>query len=130
MLINALTMPTYLLTMKERRLQKRWIQRQRNQVMKQKPPNVIEIEKEFTGNQPKIKLNISYYVAGYLTLLYWKLEKDPEKLLGYEIDIDDVSLIKSVWKSNKPLIVVTHGWIDYYDESGVYSIKNRKYCDQ
>jgi hypothetical protein len=56
-----------------------------------------------------------------------RLEKDPEKLLGYEIDIDDVSLIKSVWKSNKPLIVVTHGWIDYYDESGVYSIKNSKF---
>ncbi|XP_025414748.1 uncharacterized protein LOC112686597, partial [Sipha flava] len=58
---------------------------------------------------------------------YWTLElekNDPKQPLGYTIDYDNLNLISIIWKTDKPLIVVTHGYINRYDDQGAYSIKN------
>ncbi|XP_025420267.1 pancreatic lipase-related protein 3-like [Sipha flava] len=64
-----------------------------------------------------------------LNFYYWTLESglgedDQKKTFAYKINLDNLSLIKNVWKIDKQLIVVTHGYISMYDDQGAYSIKN------
>ncbi|XP_025424523.1 uncharacterized protein LOC112693598 isoform X2 [Sipha flava] len=56
---------------------------------------------------------------------YWKLEnKENSKIVAYIIDYNDVSNIIHTWKKDKPVILLTHGWLGIYEESGVFTIKN------
>jgi hypothetical protein len=53
--------------------------------------------------------------------------KENSKIVAYIIDYNDVSNIIHTWKKDKPVILLTHGWLGIYEESGVFTIKNGKF---
>uniref|UniRef100_A0A2S2QCC7 Pancreatic lipase-related protein 1 n=1 Tax=Sipha flava TaxID=143950 RepID=A0A2S2QCC7_9HEMI len=62
-----------------------------------------------------------------LQLEFWQPDKsNSENSYGYIVDLKNIKQIKSVWKKDLPLKLVTHGWLpeNFLDEvNGVFSIK-------